>query len=122
MSLGLALPRDRRLKALCDALMSDPASPRQLADFARAIGASPRTLARLFKIEMNTSFGAWRQQLRLARAIGSLGRGMPMEQVAAEVGYANPAAFSTMFKRSLGVPPSRFSRVGARRENGAGAD
>lgn len=112
LSLGLALPRDRRLKALCDALMSDPASPRQLADFARDIGASARTLARLFQTEMNTSFGAWRQQLRLARAIDALGRGIPMEQVAAEVGYANPAAFSTMFKRALGVPPSRFSRAG----------
>lgn len=98
--------------------MSDPASPRQLADFARAIGASPRTLARLFKSEMNTSFGAWRQQLRLARAIDALGRGMSMDGVAAEVGYANPAAFSTMFKRSLGVPPSRFSRAGAKAEAG----
>lgn len=112
LSLGLALPRDRRLKALCDALMEDPASDRRLEGFARQVGASARTLARLFKTEMNTSFGAWRQQLRLARAIDALGRGQPMEQVAAEVGYASPAAFSTMFKRALGVPPSRFSRAG----------
>lgn len=115
LSLGLALPRDRRLKALCDAIMDDPAATRQLSDYAREIGASARTLARLFKTEMNTSFGAWRQQLRLARAIDAIGRGQSMEQIAAEVGYANPAAFSTMFKRSLGVPPSRFSRTQVQR-------
>lgn len=111
LSLGLALPRDRRLRALCDALMADPASPRGLGDWARQVGASERTLARLFLAEMDTSFAAWRQQLRLARALDAIGRGVPLAQVAAEVGYLSQAAFSTMFKRALGVAPSRFART-----------
>jgi len=54
------------------------------------------------------SFGAWRQQLRLARALDLIGRGRPLGLVAVELGYASPAAFSAMFKRALGVPPRQF--------------
>ncbi|HOY01629.1 helix-turn-helix transcriptional regulator [Zoogloea sp.] len=108
LSLGLPLPRDRRLKTLCDALMADPADGRGLAEWAEQVGASERTLARLFQSELDTSFGAWRQQLRLARAVDEISRGLPVAQVAATVGYASQAAFSAMFSRALGVPPSRF--------------
>ena len=108
LSLGLPLPRDRRLKTLCDALMADPADGRGLAEWAEQVGASERTLARLFLSELDTSFGAWRQQLRLARAVEEISRGLPVAQVAATVGYASQAAFSAMFSRALGVPPSRF--------------
>ncbi len=46
---------------------------------------------------------------RLARAVDLMARGRPLAEVAEEVGYAAPAAFSTMFKRALGVAPSRFA-------------
>ncbi|WP_374495924.1 helix-turn-helix transcriptional regulator [Zoogloea sp.] len=108
LSLGLPLPRDRRLKALCDALMANPADGRGLADWAEQVGASERTLARLFQSELDTSFGAWRQQLRLAKAVVEISRGLPMAEVASAVGYASQAAFSAMFSRALGVSPSRF--------------
>ena len=109
LSLGLPLPRDRRLKALCDALMDNPADGRGLTEWAEQVGASARTLARLFQSELGTSFGAWRQQLRLAKAVDEISRGLPMAQVAAAVGYASQAAFSAMFAKALGVPPSRFT-------------
>ncbi len=109
LSLGLPMPKDPRLQRLCEALMEDPASPRSLREWAPRVGASERTLARLFESELDTSFAVWRQQLRLAHAVDLMGRGMPLADVAAEVGYAAPAAFSTMFKRALGVPPSRFT-------------
>ena len=108
LSLGLPLPNDRRLQALCGALMDDPASPLSLAEWADRVGASERTLARLFSSELKMSFGAWRQQLRLARALDLIGRGRPVGEVSAELGYASQAAFSAMFKRTFGMPPGRF--------------
>lgn len=114
LSLGLPLPRDRRLQALCNALMDDPASPLSLAEWAVRVGASERTLARLFQSELTMGFGAWRQQLRLARALDLIGRGRPGGEVAAELGYASQAAFSAMFKRAFGVPPGRFMQERAR--------
>lgn len=119
LSLGLPMPRDRRLQALCQALVDDPASSWSLADWAGRVGASERTLARLFQDELQMSFGAWRQQVRLARALDLIGRGRLLGQVASELGYASPAAFSAMFKRAFGVPPGRFmqERSGAGRES-----
>jgi AraC-like DNA-binding protein len=43
----------------------------------------------------------------LARAIDLIGRGVPLANVAADLGYATPAAFSSMFKSAMGYPPSR---------------
>ncbi|HJV93236.1 MAG TPA: helix-turn-helix transcriptional regulator [Azonexus sp.] len=114
LSLGLPLPRDRRLQALCNALIEDPASPLSLAEWAVRVGASERTLARLFQSELAMGFGAWRQQLRLARALDLIGRGRPGGEVAAELGYASQAAFSAMFKRAFGVPPGRFMQERAK--------
>lgn len=108
LPLGLRLPADRRLQALCDAVMEDPGDTRTLAQWAGAVGASERTLARLFAAELQTSFAAWRRQVRLARAIGLIGQGGALADVAAESGYANAGAFSAMFKQALGVAPSRF--------------
>lgn len=110
LSLGLPMPEDRRLQTLCQALMEDPASPMSLAAWSVRVGASERTLARLFQDELKMGFAAWRQQLRLARAIDLIGRGRPLGEVASRLGYASQAAFSAMFKRALGVPPGRFLR------------
>nr|MBL8410121.1 helix-turn-helix transcriptional regulator [Dechloromonas sp.] len=114
LSLGLPLPRDRRLQALCQALIDDPAMPLSLAEWAVRVGASERTLARLFQTELSMSFGAWRQQVRLARALDLIGRGRPGGDVAAELGYASQAAFSAMFKRAFGVSPGRFMQERAK--------
>lgn len=105
---GLPMPRDRRLWAVCQGLVADPASSLTLDDWAKRAGASARTLARLFRSETGMGFGTWRQQLRLARSIELISRGVPLGEVAASLGYAGQSAFSAMFRRAFGVAPSRF--------------
>jgi len=106
--LGLALPRDKRLRTLCDAVLDDPARHDGLAGWAREAGASERTVARLFRQELGTSFAQWRQQVLLAKALSLAARGLPMGLIAAELGYASASAFSAMVRRTVGAPPSRF--------------
>ncbi len=106
--LGVALPQDKRLRALCEAVLDDPTRHDTLAAWSRDIGASERTVARLFRQDLGTSFVQWRQQVLLARALSLAARGTPMGQIAAELGYASPSAFSAMVRRSVGAPPSRF--------------
>ncbi|HXD08285.1 MAG TPA: helix-turn-helix transcriptional regulator [Burkholderiaceae bacterium] len=106
--LGVDLPADKRLRGLCEALLDDPARHATLEDWARDCGASARTLARLFRTELGTSFGQWRQQALLAHALTLAGRGQAMNQIAFELGYASPSAFSAMVRRAVGAPPSRF--------------
>ncbi len=115
LSLGLPMPADRRLQALCAALTNKPGENHTLKDWARVIGASERTIARLFQEELKMSFGEWRQQLRLSIAIDMMGRGESISKIAVMLGYSNLASFTVMFKQALGVPPSRFhkSQVGS---------
>lgn len=104
----VALPSDKRLKTLCDTLIAEPASTLTLQDWSRRVGASERTLARLFEQDLGLTFGQWRQQVRLAHAAPLIARGLPLSQVAAELGYASQSAFSAMFKKTFGQSPSDF--------------
>lgn len=107
-SVRVPLPSDKRLKALCDALIAEPGAELTLAGWAAQVGASERTLSRLFERELGMGFGHWRQQVRLAHAAPLIARGVPLSQVAAELGYASQSAFSAMFRKTFGCSPSSF--------------
>lgn len=106
--IRVPLPRDKRLAALCAGLIDDPAAALTLAGWAARVGASERTLARLFERELGMGFGQWRQQVRLAHAAPLIARGMPLGRVAEELGYASQSAFSHMFRKTFGSSPSAF--------------
>lgn len=111
-ALGVPMPHpqtgDKRLRALCEAVLHAPNERATLADWAVDIGASERTVARLFRTELRTSYQQWRQQAVLAHALPLLARGTPISQVAAATGYASDSAFSAMFKSAMGQSPSHF--------------
>jgi AraC-like DNA-binding protein len=117
-ALGVPLPRrdsgDRRLRALCEAVLRAPTAQATLADWAADTGASERTMARLFREELGTSYQQWRQQVLLAHALPMLVKGLPVSQVAAACGYASDSAFSAMFKAAMGQAPSRFALAAAK--------
>lgn len=110
--LGVPLPPtqsgDKRLRALCEAVLRSPSRRDTLAQWAAEVGASERTLARLFRDQLGTSYQQWRQQATLAHALPMLARGLPVSHVAAATGYASDSAFSAMFKSAMGQPPSQF--------------
>jgi AraC-like DNA-binding protein len=110
--LGVPLPHaqsgDKRLRALCQAVMREPSARATLAELAAAVGASERTAARLFRDELGLSYQQWRQQVVLAHALPRLARGQPVSAVAAATGYASDSAFSAMFKSAMGQSPSHF--------------
>jgi AraC-like DNA-binding protein len=109
--LGVDLPQEKRLRRLCEAVIDDPSRHATLAAWASDSGASARTMTRLFRSELGTSFLQWRQQVLLARAVPMAARNLPMASIAAELGYASPSAFTAMVRRSVGAPPSRFLRA-----------
>ena len=107
VKLGVDLPHDKRLRHLCEAVLADPTRHETLAAWAQDTGASPRTVARLFRQELSSTFTQWRQQVILAKAVSLAAGRMPMGQIAAELGYS-PSAFSAMVRKSVGQPPGRF--------------
>ncbi|RYF42903.1 MAG: AraC family transcriptional regulator [Comamonadaceae bacterium] len=111
-SLGVPMPSaqdgDKRLRALCEAVLREPSQRATLAGWAADVGASERTMARLFREELGTSYQQWRQQAILAHALPMLARGVPVSHVAAASGYASDSAFTAMFKGAMGQSPRYF--------------
>lgn len=110
--LYLPMPRDTRLRRLCEGLLDRPEDAAGLDDWADRAGASTRTLARLFRAETGLSFTAWRQQARLIEAVARLAEGEPVERLAPSLGYRSPSAFTAMFRRVLGQPPTKYVGTG----------
>jgi AraC-like DNA-binding protein len=108
LALQLPMPRDLRLRGLCQALLDAPGDQRPLDAWAATINTSARTLARRFARETGLSFGAWRQQARVLEAMGRLGGGAAVTEVAFDLGYESVSAFSAMFHRATGASPSQF--------------
>jgi AraC-like DNA-binding protein len=54
------------------------------------------------------TFGAWRQRLRLVRAVERLAEGAAVTDLALDLGYDSPSAFIAMFRRELGTTPGRY--------------
>lgn len=106
--LHLAPGRDRRLRRVTDALLAAPAEGRSLAAWGKTVGASERTLARLFRAETGLSFADWRQRARLLRALQLLAERRDITGIALDLGYAGPSAFIQAFRRAFGVTPGRW--------------
>ena len=108
LPLAVPMPTDKRLLALCEAVLASPSSAASLEHWAEEAGASTRTIARLFQRELGISFSQWRQQAVLAHAIPLLSQGKPLAQVALALGYQSQSAFSAMFRRAFGESPRAF--------------
>ncbi|MGA5821160.1 AraC family transcriptional regulator [Kitasatospora sp. NPDC094028] len=98
-------PSDPRLRRVCDLLRADPTDRRTLADLGKEVGASDRTLSRLFKADVGMTFPQWRTQLRLYRALVLLAEDIPVTAVAHQCGWSSPSAFIDVFRRAFGHTP-----------------
>lgn len=108
VSLYLPLAKDRRLASVCEYLLAQPADTQSLTDWANRVNISSRTLSRLFRQEFGMSFVEYRNQVRLFEALKQLAKGAPVTTVALDVGFISVSAFSRLFKRYFGKPPSHY--------------
>ena len=87
----------------------DPGQPWTLAALAARSAVSRATLARRFGDLVGQSPMAYLAEWRLARAADLLhDTTATIEQIAHDVGYVSPFAFSTAFKKQYGVAPRLF--------------
>lgn len=101
-------PTDERARRVADALRADPTDGRPLAAWGNEVGASARTLARLFVSETGMGFERWRTNVRLAAALPRLACGDSVANVARAVGYTTPSAFVAAFRREIGSTPREY--------------
>jgi len=108
LPLRLPFPSHEALAQRCRSFLQQPQPHDTIDDWSDALNMSRRTFTRLFRKETGLSFSAWRQQACLFAAMPRLAADEPITSIALDLGYDSPAAFTTMFKRLLGVPPSHY--------------
>jgi Adenosine deaminase len=108
-ALDLPLPESADLTRLCERLLADLSTRRPCDLDANDLNTSTRTLYRRFLRETGITFARWKQQARLLESIRRLAEGVSVTTVALDLGYESPSAFSTMFRRSLGIAPRAFT-------------
>ncbi|WP_334053326.1 AraC family transcriptional regulator [Burkholderia cepacia] len=97
-----------RVDAMRERLAADLTCTVTLDEVAQAAGLSPFHAARLFTRTNGMPPHAWRNQLRLQRALAPLRAGVPVADVAAASGFVDQSHFTRHFKRMFGVPPGRW--------------
>ncbi len=110
LTFHLPWPHHPVLNRLCQSLFDAPADERDLDAWGRQLGASVRTIHRRFEKEVGIGFREWRNRLRLFKAIELLSGGHTVTDVALELGYSTPSAFTFMFRQRMGCGPAEWQR------------
>lgn len=106
--LSLPLPREPRLAEICRRFVAAPSAHGTIDRWAAEMAMSRSAFTRAFRRETGLAVSEWRQQACLLAALPKLMSGDKVANVAFDLGYESPAAFTTMFKRVLGEPPRRY--------------
>jgi AraC-like DNA-binding protein len=104
----LPLSDDVLLGPILRALHEHPGDRRSLAEWARMVKTTERTLSRRCQDKLGMSFNEWRQRLKLIAALALLDAGRPVQEIARQLGYGNASAFIAMFHRLTGTSPTQM--------------
>lgn len=102
----LSIPKDRRIKNL-----SMEQLPPSLIQLAQAVGASEKTVTRIFLRETGMNYQAWRQQWRFIKAVELLAQGKAYHFISQELGLTSDSAFINLFKKMSGVTPKEYQNI-----------
>ncbi|MBR3779092.1 MAG: helix-turn-helix transcriptional regulator, partial [Clostridia bacterium] len=82
-----------------------------LNDVAKAFFVSSSTVSHLFKQKIGVSFYRYVTQRRLIAGKSLIEKGVPMEAVAAQVGFPAYSGFYRAFKREFGISPRQYREL-----------
>lgn len=108
--LMMPLTSDPRILPIVSELLAEPGNNKTLTQWGEHVGASARTINRLFQAHLNMSFSAWRQKLKALKAVEMLAANVPHQQIAEQLGFESDSAFNTSFKKQFGVSPGQYAK------------
>ncbi|WP_407578988.1 AraC family transcriptional regulator [Citrobacter koseri] len=108
LPLFTPLPRSPLLAGLCAEFIATPCIHSSPECWARRMNKSVRTFNRWFARETGLSFREWRNRACLQYALTSLREGMAITDIALNLGYEYPAAFTNRFRKATGISPATF--------------
>jgi len=101
----LPLPETLVGRRVADLLLADRKNRLDISEVAHRAATSVRSISRLFPLETGLTYNTWRQRSRIVLAMEQLSAGDAVSQVAADDGFANPAAFSFAFRQATSLTP-----------------
>lgn len=110
LPLSLPYPAHPQIAERCFRFLRHPDVHETAKHWSRDLNMSVRSFTRVFRRETGMSFVMWRQQACLIVSLPRLVAGETVTAVAFDLGYDNPASFTTMFKRVLGAAPRDYLR------------
>lgn len=100
---------DSRLASALDAIMDDPGAPHTVDSLAEIAHMSRSAFAKAFHDAFHDSPISLLKHIRMEQAAKMLSAGgLPVERVAAKLGYASRSHFSHVFKKHTGQAPGEF--------------
>ena len=106
--LQLPLPKDYRLQSWIAKIDDEAFTAPSLASLSQLVGASEKTITRIFNRETGMPYQSWRQQWRLLGAIELLSSGSRIPEVADRLGFSSDSAFIYFFRQKTGQTPMNF--------------
>jgi AraC family transcriptional regulator of adaptative response / methylphosphotriester-DNA alkyltransferase methyltransferase len=111
MREGTAERREQLYREAMDLITREYGTELDLDGVAHRLATSRRQLQRAFAEVGETSFRDELARVRMGHARALLAEdALPVRQVAARVGYHQPAQFAKSFRRYHGQPPSAYRR------------
>jgi transcriptional regulator GlxA family with amidase domain len=107
------------LRAVVEAVCTDPGADHSASSLAALAAVSPRHLARLFKAELDTTPARFVEQVRLDTAKSLLDAGHTVTETARLAGFGSDETLRRAFTTKFGLSPSYYRgrfRLGARAE------
>jgi AraC-like DNA-binding protein len=108
----LPMSDDPLLLPVLMALEKNPADGRSVAQWAKQVHTTERTLERRCQQHLGLSFTDWRQRLRVVKALAMLETGRSVEAIGLDLGYSSASAFIAMFRRMTGTTPDKVRGQG----------
>ena len=105
---SLPIPADRRIRQIVDGLLNASSDKKTIEEWCSLIGASRRTITRLFVSETGMNYQSYRQHLQIYRSLALLHDTKNINTVAYDVGYESPSAFSAAFKKIMKMTPAEY--------------
>jgi len=96
---------DLRLARALAALHARPGHGWTLEEMAQEAGMSRSAFAAAFRTVVGQTPAGYLTEWRLSLAQARLRAGEPLKIVSEELGYANPSAFTRVFRAQVGLPP-----------------
>lgn len=101
---------DKRLSPIIEAFSANPCDKRTLEEWACVVGASSRTLNRLFNQYFGFGFSKWKQKFKIIQSLDLLNDDFSTQAIASTLGYESSSAFISAFKKYLGCSPGVYKK------------